>query len=220
MTSLCRCYFTLLDPNLPLSWGELTLSLLPAFASLPLSRFNSHDPILISRRLYPLASLSLRALTPTPSSPSFTSTGNQIRAVIPYIKIDVPIVAIFRALGFVADRDILEHIAYDMTDRDLMERFRPSLEEAFVIQDQNVALDFIGRRGSQIYASKQDRVRYAYDILQKEMLPHVGVEEHCERKKAYFLGYVVHKLLMCSLGRLEEGETILFLSYRLARAHY
>ena len=32
-----------------------------------------------------------------------------------------------RALGFVADRDILEHIVYDFTDSDMMERFRPSL---------------------------------------------------------------------------------------------
>lgn len=32
--------------------------------------------------------------------------------------------------------------------------------------------------------------RYARDILQKEMLPHVGVEEYCETKKAYYFGYV------------------------------
>ena len=132
--------------------------------------------------------------------------GNQIRTVMPYIRQDIPVVIVFRALGFVADREILEHICYDFKDAELMERFRPSLEEAFVIQEQEVALDFIGRRGSAINASKSDRIRYAHDILQKEMLPHVGVEDHNETKKAYFLGYVVHKLLMCSLGRLEEDD--------------
>lgn len=132
--------------------------------------------------------------------------GNQIRTVLPYIRQDIPVVIVFRALGFVADREILEHICYDFKDAELMERFRPSLEEAFVIQEQEVALDFIGRRGSAINASKSDRIRYAHDILQKEMLPHVGVEDHNETKKAYFLGYVVHKLLMCSLGRLEEDD--------------
>ena len=30
--------------------------------------------------------------------------------------------------------------------------------------------------------------RYAREILQKEMLPHVGVGEFCETKKAYFFG--------------------------------
>lgn len=132
--------------------------------------------------------------------------GNQIRANIPYIRQDIPVVIIFRALGFVADREILEHICYDFSDAELMERFRPSLEEAFVIQQQEIALDFIGRRGSAVNATKGDRIRYAHDILQKEMLPHVGVEDHNETKKAYFLGYVVHKLLMCSLGRLEEDD--------------
>mmetsp|Transcript_40541 Transcript_40541/g.53359 ORF Transcript_40541/g.53359 Transcript_40541/m.53359 type:complete len:1186 (+) Transcript_40541:199-3756(+) len=132
--------------------------------------------------------------------------GNQIRATLPYIRTDVPVVVIFRALGFVADRDILEHIVYDFSDTEMMERFRPSLEEAFVIQNQTVALDFIGRRGSAQNVGKADRVQYAKDILQKEMLPHVGTEEHCETKKAFFLGYIVHKMLMASLGRIEEDD--------------
>ena len=34
--------------------------------------------------------------------------GSHIRATLPYIRTDVPIVIVFRALGFVADRDILE----------------------------------------------------------------------------------------------------------------
>jgi len=51
-----------------------------------------------------------------------------IRATIPYIRQDIPIVIIFRALGFVADRDILEHIVYDFQDKQMMELLRPSLE--------------------------------------------------------------------------------------------
>lgn len=31
--------------------------------------------------------------------------------------------------------------------------------------------------------------RYAKEILQKEMLPHVGVGEYCETKKAYYFGF-------------------------------
>lgn len=32
--------------------------------------------------------------------------------------------------------------------------------------------------------------RYAKEILQREMLPHVGTGEYCETKKAYYFGYV------------------------------
>lgn len=43
-----------------------------------------------------------------------------------------------RALGFVADRDILEHIIYDFEDPEMMEMVKPSLDEAFVIQAPNL----------------------------------------------------------------------------------
>jgi DNA-directed RNA polymerase II subunit RPB2 len=132
--------------------------------------------------------------------------GNQIRTTLPYIRTDVPVVIVFRALGFVADRDIIEHVVYDLTDGEMMDLFRPSLEEAFVIQRQDVALDFIGRRGSARDVTKEDRIRYAQSILQKEVLPHVGTEEHCETKKGFFVGYAVHKLLSCKLGRADEDD--------------
>jgi DNA-directed RNA polymerase II subunit RPB2 len=48
--------------------------------------------------------------------------------------------------------------------------------------------------------------RYARDILQKEMLPHVGIGEHCETKKAYYFGYIIHRLLLCALGRRPEDD--------------
>lgn len=66
---------------------------------------------------------------------------------------------------------------------------KPSLDEAFVIQEQNVALNFIGSRGAKPGVTKEKRIKYAKEVLQKEMLPHVGVSDFCETKKAYFLGY-------------------------------
>ena len=47
-------------------------------------------------------------------------------------------IIVFQALGFVADKDILEHICYDFSDVVMMELLRPSLEESFVIQNQQV----------------------------------------------------------------------------------
>ncbi len=68
-----------------------------------------------------------------------------IVAILPYIKEEIPIIVVFRALGFESDRDILEHIVYDFEDQDMMLKIAPSLDEAFVIQDRNVALSFIGK---------------------------------------------------------------------------
>jgi DNA-directed RNA polymerase II subunit RPB2 len=134
------------------------------------------------------------------------AVGQLIVAIIPYIKEEIPIIVVFRALGFESDRDILEHVVYDFEDQEMMEKIKPSLDEAFVIQDRNVALSFIGTRGAKPGVTKEKRIKYAKDILQKEMLPHVGISDFCESKKAYFLGYMVHRLLVAALGRRELDD--------------
>ncbi|KAJ2602772.1 DNA-dependent RNA polymerase II [Coemansia sp. RSA 1722] len=132
--------------------------------------------------------------------------GQTIQANIPYIRTAVPIVVVFRALGMVTAKDILEHIAYDMQDTQMMEMLKPSVEEAFVIQDRDVALDFIGKRGNAIGSSRDKRIRYAAEILQKEFLPHIGTQAHNETVKAYFFGYMIHRLLLCALERREPDD--------------
>ena len=50
-----------------------------------------------------------------------SAIGQRIIATLPYIKQEIPVMIVFRALGFVADRDILEHIIYDFEDQEMME---------------------------------------------------------------------------------------------------
>ena len=130
--------------------------------------------------------------------------GKVIKVSLPYIKTDIPIAIVFRALGIVSDEDILNHICR-RDDTAVLEMLKPCLEEAFVIQDRDVALDFIGRRGQQ-QGTKEKRIKYARDIMQKEFLPHISQEEGAETRKAFFLGYMVNRLLQCALGRTEEDD--------------
>ncbi|KAJ2700574.1 DNA-dependent RNA polymerase II, partial [Coemansia spiralis] len=138
--------------------------------------------------------------------PSDKSGGKLLLAKIPYINSDIEAVIIFRALGMVTAKDIMEHIAYDQNDAQMMEILKPSLEDAFVIQDRDIALDFIARRGMTAGASRDKRVRYAAEILQKEFLPHIGTQAHNETVKAYFFGYMIHRLLLCALERRETDD--------------
>jgi len=140
------------------------------------------------------------------SSIKEATSGHQIHAVIPYVRQSIPVVILFRALGTTADREILERICYQFDDVEMMDKFRSSLEEAFVIQSQQVALDFIGKRGSATNIARRERIEYARQLLEKEFLPHVGMEPRQENKKSYFLGYVVNRLLMCSLNRQGEDD--------------
>lgn len=67
-------------------------------------------------------------------------------------------------------------------------------------------MDHIGRRGTTTGLNKEKRLRYAQEILQKEMLPHISMAEGSESKKAYFLGYMVHRLLLAALERRELDD--------------
>lgn len=82
---------------------------------------------------------------------------------------------------------------------------KPCVEEGFVIQEREVALDFIGRRGV-LGIRREKRIQYAKDILQKELLPNITQEEGFETRKAFFLGYMVNRLLLCALERKEPDD--------------
>lgn len=67
-------------------------------------------------------------------------------------------------------------------------------------------MDFIGNRGTTTGLNRERRLRYAQEILQKEMLPHVSMAEGSESKKAYFFGYMIHRLLLAAMERRELDD--------------
>lgn len=138
-----------------------------------------------------------------------------MRVKIPKVKVDIPVVIVFRALGIVPDRDVLSHICFDESDSATLEMLQPSIEEAFAVQDRDAALDFIGRRAQIEMSTRQARQRAAFDILQMELLPHVSVSEGFESKKAYFLGYMIQRLCSATLGRKELDDRDHFGNKRL-----
>eukprot|EP01050_Picozoa_sp_SAG11_P008853 SAG11_NODE_800_length_7121_cov_5.974366_1_plen_1226_part_00 len=123
-----------------------------------------------------------------------------------YIRETIPIAIVFRAFNMVTDREIMEHIVYDLDDVEMMARLEPSLVESRDIDSRKEALNYIAIRGQTEGVKYADRINYAKDILQKDVLPHVGIAQGLEIKKAYFLGYTVHRLLQTALGRREQDD--------------
>ncbi|KAK5109395.1 DNA-dependent RNA polymerase II [Meristemomyces frigidus] len=138
------------------------------------------------------------------SSASSSALGRTVKASLPYVKVDVPIVVVFRALGIVSDEDILMHVC-KKDDLQMLEMLKSCIEESAAIQEREQALDFIGRRGGMV-GTKDRRIKFARDIMQKEFLPHISQEEGSETRKAFFLGYMVNRLLQVQLGRVEEDD--------------
>lgn len=67
-------------------------------------------------------------------------SGSTIKTSLPYIRNDIPIVVVFRALNVIPDKDILDHICYDRNDTELFEMLKPCLEDAFPIQNTDVSI--------------------------------------------------------------------------------
>ncbi|KAF2127917.1 RNA polymerase II second largest subunit [Dothidotthia symphoricarpi CBS 119687] len=126
-------------------------------------------------------------------------------ATLPYIKADVPMAIVFRALGVVSDEEILSHVVYDRRDTQMLELLKPSIEEGSAVQDRENALDFIAKRGANT-GTKDRRLKFARDIMQREFLPHISQKEGQDTRKAYFFGYMIHRLLQCVLGRRDEDD--------------
>lgn len=153
-----------------------------------------------------ISSIQIKLSSGGASSFKAGGVGRSIKTTLPYIKTDIPIVIVFRALGVIEDGDILQHICYDDDDWQMLEMLKPCIEEGFLIQSQEVALDFIGRRGQTVGIKRDRRIQFAKDILQREFLPHISQDGGHETNKAYFLGYIINRLLLCALERKEQDD--------------
>jgi DNA-directed RNA polymerase II subunit RPB2 len=113
---------------------------------------------------------------------------------------------------------VLSHVVYDLSDNEMVEALRPSLEEARPITSTEAARNFIGTRAVNMQeVARENRVAYVTELLQKDFLPHVGTDASATTRvrKCYYLGYVVHKLLLGALGRVDEDDRDHFANKRL-----
>ncbi|CRG98694.1 DNA-directed RNA polymerase II subunit RPB2, putative [Plasmodium relictum] len=152
------------------------------------------------------SSFSVKMKTKSGSRGNSAKTGGQLVATLPYIRTEISVGILFRALGCTSDRDILQRIVYDFNDKLMINSLRETLEECIDYPTQDICLDFIGKRGPTVGASREKRILYAKELLRKEVLPHMGTGPGVESKKSYFIGYMIHRLLLAELGRIKEDD--------------
>jgi DNA-directed RNA polymerase II subunit RPB2 len=83
--------------------------------------------------------------------PSLQTGNNAIRATLPYVRQDIPIFIIFRAMGILPDEDILSLICYDLEDDAFTDMLKPSVEEGHGYQTQDVS-DLCQYAGSTLWS--------------------------------------------------------------------
>jgi DNA-directed RNA polymerase II subunit RPB2 len=139
------------------------------------------------------ASKPVRALRVDIVAPSKQYSNNNIVVNIPNVRAPVPLFIVFRALGFISDKEIIQMCLLDMDKyENLMDDFIPSIHDAGPIMTQLNALQYIAQ------LAKYKTVENALFILSDFFLPHIGESNFVE--KAYYLGYMVKRLLLVANG--------------------
>jgi len=131
--------------------------------------------------------------------------GSVVKAVLPNIRQEIPLFILFRALGIDSDIEILKYITNDVSNKNnrILYTLEESIIEASSCVTQGDAYDYIMGYVS-VYGQPKDikldterKKGYIKDMLEKDLLPHVGKDIV---NKLFYLGYMVNNLLKCYLG--------------------
>ena len=136
----------------------------------------------------PIRTLSVKIVTPSKSY-----SNKNIVVNIPNVRKPVPLFIVFRALGIISDKDIITTCLLDINKYDnMLDLFIPSVHDAGMIMTQRNALQYIA------ILTKGKTIAHTLEILSDYFLPHVGEVNFIN--KAYYLGYIVFRLLSVYTG--------------------
>ena len=141
----------------------------------------------------PIRTTAVKIVAPSPSL-----SNNQIVVAVPNVRKPVPLFILMRALGVISDKEIIKTCLLDLEkNKDYIDLFIPSVHDANKIFNQETALKYIAS------FTKRGTVSSVIEILSDYFLPHVGEVNFLD--KAFFIGYMVYKLL--KVYTLQEKPT-------------
>jgi len=132
-----------------------------------------------------------------------------IRIKMPYLKKDIPIRIIFMALGFHSDKDIMDAIIPDSTDKEMVEALWPSLEETKnTVESMDDVLQYLLNKVANLEEGQNhgNVNQKVINLLNNDLFPHMGNDQRSWKNKALFLGECVKRLLLVALKRREPDD--------------
>lgn len=147
--------------------------------------------------------------------------GRYVRVNIHHIKTDVPLFILFKALGLANDKEIIQYIVYNVDGQIgtlIASQLMACVEEANHVMCQRDAIEYLAKYLNitgyprEYMQNKINRINIVRNVLEKEMLPHVGKDL---KKKALYLGFMVNKLVQCFLGLKEFDDRDSYINKRV-----
>lgn len=166
----------------------------------------------------------------------FEVTNNKFR------DISIPFYVLFRAFGITSDKEIIEHITYSLDESDpvikdmltilekaFLSKYTP-ISDAYKINNQIETLELIGKHINEFYLSnlttanknndntRKYNINNVLQILDKDILPHIGLTPEDRYKKVRYLGYLIHRLLLVHLDILPSTDRDSYTNKRINTA--
>ena len=150
---------------------------------------------------------------------------NTMYITVPILK-EIPVFVLFKALGVVSDRDIINHIVYDSKDMDMINVVRMSLDdtineltgEKIITQDDAINYLTSKMRILKKYTDtdkdvkQQQKIMHLKNLLDNNLLPHI---EQTGVYKAFYFGYMINRMLRCFLGRIPKDDRDSYVNKRI-----
>jgi len=143
---------------------------------------------------------------------------------------EVSVFVVMRALGLETDREIVKYIVYNENDVDMMNMLKISIDlskkegKKLILNKEDAYYSLTNKvRVVKKYADKDRKLQYdekkehLETLLRNAFLPHINSSHHNDilKTKAYYLGYMINKLLNCYLGRTEHDDRDSFVNKRI-----
>jgi DNA-directed RNA polymerase beta subunit len=126
--------------------------------------------------------------------------GRSIRLNTSFIRSEIPVFIMFRALGILSDKEIIQHIVYDLDNKDnqrIIVQLMACCDDASEIHTQEQAEEVLIKIMTGVNKTTQNATKVLRENIVNDFLPHVGKNY---RRKALYLGYMIRKMIRIYLG--------------------
>jgi len=132
----------------------------------------------------------------------------------PSVPGNIPLIILMRALGLETDQEIVNTIS---EDPEILQSILENLEESLEIKTPEAAIEIIGKKvaAGQI---RDYRLKRAEQVIDRYLLPHIGIESEDRIRKAHYLGRMVIRVIDLALGRREPDDKDHYANKRLRLA--
>lgn len=150
---------------------------------------------------------------------------NTLTIKVPILN-EIPVFILMRALGIESDSDIINYCVYDHDDIDMINIVRISLEnsrpenEDIKIVTQEDALNHLTshlrvlkkyNETDKVIKQQEKRI-HLMQLLKDNFFPHI---EGSLIEKAFYIGYMINRLLQCFLGRIKPDDRDSYINKRV-----